>query len=163
MAESTVVRTKRDVTWIIQDAAAAHTYTPPVVPGNFSYEAALYDLVRIKDNGALYGVRKGDDQPLTCSFGTYLTDIGSATYATMPDLCEERGYVGTTWVSTTANASDVDTYDLIATIDGTLAGESDKTATFDDMIFRKSGGSFEYPATYDVSGESATSTKPTVA
>lgn len=162
MAESTVPRTKRDITWVIQDAAAAHTYTPPVVPGNFAYTAGLYDIVRILDNGSLYGVRKGDDVALTCSFGTFLTDIGSATDATMPDICEERGYVDTTWVSTTANLSDVDTYDLVATIDGTLAGESDKTLTFDDLVFR---GAFagEYPATYDVTAESATATKPTVA
>ena len=40
-----------------------------------------------------------------------------ATYATMPDICEERGYVGASWTSTTANASDVDTDDLVATVE----------------------------------------------
>jgi hypothetical protein len=161
MPESTVIRTKRDVTWVIQDAGAANSYTPPKVLGDFAYEAPLYDLVRILDNGSLDSLRKGDDQPTSVSWTQHLSDVGSTTYATIVDITEERGFFLTDWTSTTDLESDVLTSDLVATIDGTAFGEADKSLTFADMVFRGSK-SFGYPASISVSGESATATKPTL-
>jgi hypothetical protein len=163
MAESAAVRTLRDLVWTIQDAGAAHTYAPTVVQGDFAYSAPLYDLVRIRDAGDLYHVRKGDSQPVTLSFSAILTDIGkTATEATLPDICEERGWANSNWVNTSANETDVKTYNLILTYDGTFAGEADRTLTFPDMVFR---GSFTggYPNTYAVTAESATAYQPTLA
>jgi hypothetical protein len=163
MAESTVARTKRDLTLAYTDAGAAHSYVPPLPVGDFGYEAPLYGLTTIRNRGNLHGVRKGDEEPLTCSFTVTLTDVGSSTYATMPDLCEERGYIASTWVSTTDNESDVPTFDITATIDGASFGESDKTMTFPDMVSRQAGATFGDPAQYPVQATSATAIKPTVA
>lgn len=162
MAESTVVRTKRDLTWVIQDSGAANTYTPTVIVGDFGYSAPLYGVTQIRDNGALYGVRKADDEPVSCSWTQNLTDVGDATQFTIADVCEERGGWSTTATSTTNQASDVPTYNLVVTVDGTAFGESDKTMTFSNLFFRGSA-SFGDPATYSVTGTSATATKPTVA
>lgn len=165
MPESTAVRTKRDLVIVIQDDGAAHTpYTVTKEVGDFSYEAPLYDLLRIRDAGELDQARKGDDQPVTVSWTQHLRDIGhvSGNYATIVDITEEKGYVGSTWTSTQANLSDVKAWDQIVTVDGTFAGEADKSMTFADMVFRGSK-SFGYPAQIAVTGESITSTKPTVA
>jgi hypothetical protein len=158
MAESTTPKTKRDFAYVIQDLAGANTYSPPIQPGNFKYQAGMYDVVQIRNVGNLYTARKGDEQPVTCSFDVYLTDVGSATYATMPDICEERGFVATDWTSTIT--SDVDTYDLVGTMDGSVSGEPDKDLTFEDMVFRGSAD-IQYPAMYSVTGTSVTKTKPT--
>jgi hypothetical protein len=163
MPESVVPRTKRDLTWSWADAGAVHTYSPPIQVGDFAWEAPLYGLVRIRNRGDLVGVRKGDEEPLTCSATAILTDIGSSSYATLPDLCEERGYVASTWVSTTDGLSDVPTFDGIAAIDGASFGEADKTATFPDLVTRQAGASVGDPAQYPWQAESATATKPTVA
>lgn len=160
MAESTTVKTKRDFSWVIQDTAAAHSYVPPVQPGDFSYESGMYDVVQVRNIGELYSARKGDDQPVTCSFSVVLTDLGSSTYATLPDICEDRGYVSTAWSPTTV--SDVPTYDLVGLMDGSVSGEADQEITFPDMYFRGQAG-IQYPATYSVTATSVTANKPTVA
>lgn len=162
MPESTVVRTKKDLVIVIQDQGAAQTYTLDKIPGDFAYDAPLYDLVDILDNGDLGGVRKGDEQPVTVSFSAHLRDVGSGAHITLPDICEERGYWASNMTSTTAQTSDVPTEDLVVTVDGTAFGESDKSMTFEDMVLRGSA-SFQYPAQYSVTGRSTTKTKPTVA
>jgi hypothetical protein len=163
MAERSVAITKRDLTLTIYDAGAAHSYSPTVFVGDFKYEAPLHDTTRIRNAGALYGIRKGDDQPVKVSGTSVLTDVGDSTEYTMADLCEDRGAVASGWTSTTANLSDISTYDLVATVDGAVAGVADKTMTFDDLEFKSGGASFGDPAQYPWSGESATSNKPTVA
>lgn len=161
MPERTVPITKCDTTWVIQDAGAANSWTPLAAVGDFGYAAALYALTRIRNRCSLYGVRKGDEEPVTTSGTVNLTDAGSSTYATLPDICEEKGYVASTWTSTTASQSEVDTYDQVVTIDGSAFGVPDHTLTFPDMVFRGtfSGGD---PSTYAWTGESATANKPTV-
>lgn len=158
MAESTLPRTKRDFSFVIQDQGAGNTYTPPVQPGDFRYTAGMYDLVQVRNVGNLYLARKGDEQPVTCQFSAFLTDVGSASFTTLPDICEERGFVSTDWTSTTT--SDVPTYDLVGTMDGSVSGEADKDLTFEDMVFR-GNADIQYPATYSVQATSTTKTKPT--
>jgi hypothetical protein len=162
MPESVVARTKRDLVTTWSDAGAVHTYTPYLPVGDFGYEAPLYGTTRIRDRGNLVGIRKGDEEPVTCSMTVTLTDVGSSSYATLPDLCEERGYVAATWVSTTDGLSDVPTFDITNTIDGASFGEADKSMVFPDMVTRQAGASFGDPAQYPVQAESATATKPTV-
>ena len=163
MPESVVPRTKRDVVTSWTDAGGAHSYTPFLPIGDFGYEAPIAGLTRIRDRGTLAGVRRGDDEPVTCSGTVTLTDVGSGSYATLPDICEERGYVASAWVSTTDGLSDVPTFDIVVTIDGASFGEADKTMTFPDMVTRQAGASFGDPAQYPWQAESATATKPTVA
>lgn len=159
MAEPTLVRTKRDFTFSIQDSGGGNTYTPLVQPGDFRYTAGMYDVVQIRNNGDLYMARKGDEQPVTCQFSAYVTDVGSTLHATLPDICEERGYVASNWTSTTT--SDVPTYDLVGTMDGSVSGDPDKDLTFGDMYFRGSAD-LQYPGTYTVTATSTTATKPTL-
>lgn len=158
MPESTFPRTKRDFSFVIQDLGGAHSYTPPVQPGDFKYQAGMYDVVQIRNVGNLYTARKGDEQPVTCSFTTYMTDLGSASYATMRAICEEDGFVASDWDPTIT--SDVLTFDLVGTMDGSVSGEADKDLTFEDMYFRGSAD-VQYPATYAVTATSVTKTKPT--
>lgn len=162
MAESTVVRSKKDLTLTVQDSGASNTYSPTSWQGDFSYEAGLYNVVDILDNGALDNVRQGDEIPVSCSWTQNLTDPGDGTEFTIPDICEERGGWNSTATSTTNQQNDVFTQDVVVTVDGTAFGEADKSVTFSDMILRGSA-TFGYPASYAVSGRSATAIKPTVA
>lgn len=163
MPESTAVRTKKDVAVVIQDNGGSNTYTLSKHVGDFNYDAPLYDLVDVLDNGDMDIVREGDQKPVTCGFTAHLRDVGdSAAYATLPDICEERGWVASNWTSTTNQQTEVPTRDILVTVDGTVFGESDKTMTFSDMILRGSA-TFGYPASYSVTARSATATKPTVA
>ena len=162
MAESPIVRTKKDVAIVIQDNAAALSYSPTSNIGNFSWDTPMYDLVDIRDNGVLDGVRRGDDQPTTFSFGVNLTDVGDSSEITLPDICTDSGYWGSNATSTTNQESDVPTVDVLITVDGTAFGEADKTMTFADCVLRGSG-SAEYPAQYTVTGRTVKSIKPTIA
>lgn len=162
MPESVVPRTKRDITISWADAGAAHTYTPPIQVGDLAYEATLYSATIIRDRGSLVSARKGDDEPVTCSGTAILTDPGSSAYATLPDICEERGYFASTWVSTTDGLSDIPTTDHTWTIDGASFGEADKTMLFPDVYTRQAGASFGDPANYPWQCTSVNATKPTV-
>lgn len=161
MPESQIARSKRDFTWIITDGGVA-SYVAPIKVGDFGYTAELYDAVDILDNDTQRGVRKGADKPLGLSFTVVLTDVGSSTYLTMPDICEERGFAASGCTSTTALQSDVFTWDFTGTMDGSAFGEADKSMLFPDVYFRQGGATFGTPAQYPVVGRSATATKPTV-
>jgi len=151
MAESTVAHTKRDLVLTFIDKAAAHSYVVANEPGDFAYAAPGYGTTRILDRGEHATPRRGDAQACTTSFSAYYKDAGSATYATLPDICQNTNYVGSTWTSTLDGVSDEITFDLAVTIDGTYAGEADKTLTFDDMSFRGSMSDGD-PSTYAVTG-----------
>lgn len=149
MAESTVVRHKRDGVIILKSSGGSFTYTVAYEEGNFSFDIPLETVENYLDRGRLAdsvggtpSIRKGDDQPITGSFTAYLRDIGDtgATYATLPDIGVRftSGYVATNWTSTIGNASDVETITIDFTIDGTPFGESDKTLSFTFAVIRTS-------------------------
>lgn len=162
MAESPVPRSKRDLLITVTDDGAGNTYTVSKEPGDFTYDAPLYDLVLLRDNGVLFGARKGDDQPVTWGWSIHMRDAGSSTDATLPDIAEERGWWSSNATSTTNQESDVPTYDTNVTIDGSAFGEADQTMVFADGVLRGSGTLGAYPANYAVQGTSVTATKPTV-
>lgn len=162
MPERLIPVTKCDITWALQDAGAAHTYSPPAELGDFAYAAPLYDLTRILNRCSLYEVRKGNEQPLTVTFTSHLTDLGSSTYATLPDICEEKGYVAANWTSTRASSTEVLCFDQVLVVDGASFGIPDHTLTFPDMVFRGAATVGGDPGSYAVTGESATAIKPTV-
>lgn len=162
MAESAIPRTKHDVSLQISDAGAALTYTIGKQPGDFAYTAPGYGTVDILDNGVPAGVRRGDGAPAAFSFSVHLADVGSTTYATMPDICEQRGYWASTAVSTLDGETDEPTADLTATIDGSKFGEADKSLVFEDALFRSGGADFGALASYKVTGRCATAMAPTL-
>jgi hypothetical protein len=143
MAESTVVRVKRDGQILLADSGAAHTYTVAYEPGDFGYnvpDSSVNQFLDRGEMGATPTVRIGDDAPMTGSFTAYLRDLGDtgAAYATLLDVAHRYAakYVATNWVSTLGANSDVFTITISLTIDGSPFGESDKTVTFPFSVFR---------------------------
>lgn len=145
-AESTYVRVKRDGQILLADSGAAHTYPVAYEPGDFGYTVADYAVNHFLDRGILGttpSIRGGDEAPMTGSFSAYLRDLGDvsgAAYASLLDVCHRylTKYVASTWVSTMGAAHEVMTITISLTIDGTFAGEADKTVTFPFSVLRAS-------------------------
>jgi len=160
MAESTVVRVKRDGQTAILDSGGANTYTVSYEPGDFSYDSPQEGVNLFLDRGVIGGtpsLRYGDDAPMTFSFSAYLRDLGDTgvAYATLLDICHvyAGGHVATTWTSTLGVASDVKTWTVTLTIDGASFGEADKTLTFKYAVLRASVSEGD-PDSISVSGTS---------
>ena len=132
MAESTVIRTKRD--GIIAYTDGVNTYTVAYEPGDFKLSVPLETIIHNMDRGRITtvpGIRNGDDQPMTFSHSAYLRDIVSASYATLTDVAVvfASGYVASTWNSTIGTASDAKTWTTNFTVEGSDFGGSDVTLT----------------------------------
>lgn len=161
MPESTVVRTKRDGQIAILDSGGANSYVITHEAGDFSYDCPAEAVNLFLDRGvigATPSIRLGDDQPMTVGFSAYLRDLGDTTgvgYETLLDICHiyASGYVDTTWVSTMGTNSDVITWTVTLTIDGSAFGEADKTLTFNFCSLRASVSEGD-PDTINVSGTS---------
>jgi hypothetical protein len=148
MAESTILRTKRDGQIVISDNAGANSYTLAYEPGDFSYTIPDQTTVNTLDRGifgATPSLRPGDDQPMTLGFSAHQRDVGDTggAYATLEDILYRYtgGYVDTNWVSTMGANADFFTVTVALTIDGAIAGEADKTLTFN--FVRLTGGASE--------------------
>lgn len=148
MAESTIIRTKRDGQILIVDSGAAHTYTVAYEPGNFSFDVPDRTILNFLDRGEMPttpSIRLGDDQPMTLAFSAYLRDIAdinaTGTYATLLDvaLIFSSGYVDDNWTSTIGTSSDVTTWTVTWTVDGSAFGEIDRTLTFSYVVLRAKG------------------------
>lgn len=161
MAESTLIRTKRDGVIVI---TAGTSYTVAYEEGNFQFDVPRETVEMYLDRGLMASsiggtpsVRKGDEQPMTLSFSAYMRDIGDTAnaYATLMDILFRyaSGAVATLWVSTLGSNSDEFTFTVSIAFDGTIFGESDKTLTFKFVSLR--GGAAEgSPNTVNVSGTS---------
>lgn len=143
MAESLIVRTKRDVQWLFADNGAAHTYTPSKEPGDGTYNVPDYTIVHVTDRGvigAIPDIRIGDEQVMTGGFSVYLRDFGDTanSYASFVELCHRYvgRYVENNWVSTMGANSDVFTITISCTVDGSPFGEADRTITFPFCVLR---------------------------
>jgi hypothetical protein len=157
VAESTLVRVKRDVQMLLSDLGAAHTYTPNWMPGDLSWAGGEFEVVsslNLGDFGATPSLRKGNEQPFTGSFSVFLRDVGdtSNAYATMLELCSPVAsrYVAANWISTLGASADVFTVTLTVTIDGSFAGEADKSLTFTFVVLRLGGVQMGDPSTQTV-------------
>lgn len=167
MAESGVVRTKRD--WLITVGDGTNIYTIAKEIGDFNWDVPLASTNLFLDRGAIGAVpdiRKGDDQPMTLGWSQFLRDLGdttsTATYQTILDLLHElaSGYTEENWTSTIGLASDVKTWTVKATCDGASFGETDKTYTFPYCVLRGSVANGD-PDTVTVSATSY-ALKPTL-
>jgi hypothetical protein len=157
VAESDKVRTKRDVQMLISDLGGSHTYTPAWMPGDLSWAGGEYEVISTLDKGdftSTPSLRKGNEQPLTGAFSVFLRDVGDTAnaYATMAELCAPitGRYVATTWVSTLGATADVFTVTLTVTIDGSFAGEADKSLTFTYVVLRSGGTQTGDPSTQTI-------------
>ena len=157
MAESEKLRTKRDVQMLLADLGAVHTYTPAWMPGDLSLAGGEYEVISTLDKGdftATPSLRKGNEQALTGSYTVYQRDVGDLanSYATMNELCAPIAgrYVATNWVSTLGANADVFTVTLTVTIDGSFAGEADKSLTFTYVVLRSGGVQTGDPSTQTI-------------
>lgn len=132
MAESTVVRNKRDGQILITDGT--RTYTIDKEVGDFALNVPDTTVSLYLDRGSIGStpsIRNVDDQPITGSFTAYQRDLPNGSYATLTDIAWAISgkYVNSNWTSTMGTNSDVFTVTIQYTIDGTAFGEADKTIT----------------------------------
>jgi hypothetical protein len=157
MAESTVVRTKRDISIGITDGT--RTYTVAYEPGDFSLEIPRESISNFLDRGVMPSVpsiRLLDDQPMTFSFSAYERDwVSAAGHVTLLDLNVffASKYAATNWTSTIGTASDVDTLSVNLTQEGSDFGEADITIRLPYAVIRASRADGD-PNTISVSGTS---------
>ena len=160
MAESQIIRTKRDAQILHYDLASVHTYTVSREAGDFQVDAPGEAVSLFLARGVISDIpdiRYGDEQPITFGYSAHLRDLGDTdadpAYATLPDLCfRYRGkYVDRYWISTTWGYSDVFTVGTNYTLDGSAFGEADKTMTLPHCVIR---GGFQEgdPSTINVTG-----------
>lgn len=156
MAESTIIRTKRDV--IIAYTDGSNTYTVAYEPGDLSADFPLETINNYLDRGVMPttpSIRKGDDQPMTFTHTAHLRDAVSAAHATLLDLAVRfaSGYVATNYTSTIGTSSDEFTFTLNVTVEGSNFGGSDVTLTWAFCSIRASIAEGD-PSTVSINGTS---------
>ncbi len=167
MAESTVVKTKRDGIISIADNsgfAGGNVLTVAYEPGDFAFTVAKTTRNDFLDRGRLTpSVRFGDDQPVTGTFSAYFREATDAAVDTLMDLLNESGNVDSTYVSTLGANAEVFACDVRLTIEGTDHGDgADHTITITDCSFDYSFAEGD-PDMISVNWRSHTDTRPTLA
>ena len=127
MAESTVVKNKRDGTIEFSDLLGANTFTVAFEQGDLSLTIPGTTVSNYLDRGTMVpSLRLVDDQPITGSFTAYLRDFSDGGYATLMELITLTGDVGANWTSTGSAGSvvaDVFLVDLTWTVEGVIHGD----------------------------------------
>ncbi len=126
MAESTIVKTKRDGTILITDLGAVNAYTIAFEAGDISITVPGRTVNLFLDRGVMAdppAIRYGDDQPMTGTFTAQLRDTTDAAVETLLDIINQTGFVGASWVSTGGANAEVLTVDLTWTIEGSALGD----------------------------------------
>ena len=127
MAESTIVKNKRDGTLTILDNAGANAYIIAYEAGDTSIAIPARSVSAYLDRGRLGAtpaLRYGDDAPITGSFTAMLRDVSDATDVTLAEFLFNSGQVGSAYVSTLGASSEVKTYTLRWDIEGTDHGDA---------------------------------------
>lgn len=127
MAESTIVKTKRDGTLTIYDNGRSNSYTVSFEAGDFSLSIPGRQANVFPDRGvfgATPSVRWGDDQPMTGSFTAYLRDGNDAAVAALINILTETGWWASNAVSTLGTNAEVKTWELLYTFEGTDHGDA---------------------------------------
>jgi len=152
MAESNAVRTKQDAIITITDGTT--TYTVAKEAGDLNASIPGYNLTAPLDRGRFTTsptIRRGDDQPISIGFSIYLRDLPNATNLTLPDLCMDLSGTVAAGMTTTTTDSDVRTWTVTYTIDGTWNGEADRGLTFPNTVLRATMQEGD-PSTISVTG-----------
>ena len=143
MAESTIVKTKRDGTITFLDNGGVNSYTVAYEAGDFSFDIPGPAVGNFLDRGRFPAgnpsIRLTDDAPMTGSFTAYLRDVSDATDVTLMEILAQSGAVSTTWVSTMGATGEVFTLSLRFTISGLVHGDpSDHILEFPHAVIRGS-------------------------
>ena len=135
MAESTIVKTKRDGTLTFSDLAAANTYTVAFEAGDLTIDIPGPTVSNYLDRGRFTSppsIRHIDDQPISGSFTAYLRDISDAVDETLFEIIAQSGFVGSTWTSRMGANGEVFTLLLTWDLEGTDHGDVDGVAAPSD-------------------------------
>ena len=119
MAESTVAKTLRDGTLVVNDGTPVTplTYTVSFENGDFSGTFPKADRVVIRDRHAVAGLRKGADPIPTFSFSVHMREFTDGSATTLVDVIEKTGNWAAAKTTSTAAFEQV-LYDVVLTIAG---------------------------------------------
>ncbi len=138
MAESTIVKTKRDGTLTFIDGSGVpNTFTVAFEAGDLSITIPGPTVNNFLDRGRMTvnpSIRYGDDQPVTGTFTAYLRDFddgGTGTDTTLAEIITQSG-VASGWTSTMGANGEVFTLTLLWNIAGVIHGDpADHTCQLD--------------------------------
>lgn len=136
MAESTVVKVRRDGTITILDGAGSPlSYTVAYENGDLSYTEDKAGRIVIRDRGTIVGLRSGDDPVQSLSFSVHLRSLAiTATNATLIDVIQRTG----AWAAATSTGGtgyEPFLCTVKITIEGTDLGDgADHVATFAKVL-----------------------------
>lgn len=130
MAESSIVKTKRDGTLVIADNAGANSLTIAFEAGDLSLTIPGPTVSNYLDRGRFSSppsLRYIDDQPITGTFTAYLRSFGDDAdpdaVAVLAEIIAQQGFVASDWVSTLGVNGEVQCYTLTWTVEGTDHGD----------------------------------------
>ena len=126
MAESDVVKTRRDATIRFFDATAVTPldYTFTVEEGSYQYTPGSPDRIVVRDRHAIAGLRKGADPIGQISFSIHFREFTNAVAdGTAIDFLEARGAYAAR-VSTASAAYEFNLFDVEYTVEGTDHGDA---------------------------------------
>lgn len=135
MAESTIVKTKRDGLLTFRDGTTPtpEEYVVSFEAGDLNIAIPGRTVNLFLDRGVMAdppSIRYGDDQPMTGTFTAQFRDATDAAVATLMDILTQSGFVDSTWVSTMGANGEVKTFTLEWQIEGTDHGDpADHTLT----------------------------------
>ena len=93
MAESTVVKVRRDGTIKLKDGST-NTYTVAYENGDLSFDGgSKADRIVIRDRGTIVGLRKGDDPVPSLTFTTMMRDFHDNSAGSLIDFLDNSGPV----------------------------------------------------------------------
>ena len=128
MAESTVVKVRRDGTIKLKDGSS-NTYTVAYENGDLSFDGgSKADRIVIRDRGTIVGLRKGDDPVPSLTFTTMMRDFHDNSAGSLIDFLDNSGPV----VLTSSGGTGYEQFlvDIEFTVEGTSHGDSnDHVAT----------------------------------
>jgi hypothetical protein len=125
MAESNVVKTRRDATIRLDDGTGTPlTYTVTIEEGTYQYTPGKPDRIVVRDRHAIAGLRKGADPIGQASFSVHFREFTNAALdGTLIDFLEQRSKFAS-FISTASSAYEFKLFDLIYTVEGTDHGDA---------------------------------------
>ena len=122
MAESTVVKVRRDGTIILKDGGS-NTYTVAYENGDLSFDGgSKADRIVIRDRGTIVGLRKGDDPVPSLSFTVMMREFHDNSAGSLIDFLDNSGPVSLT--SSGGTGYEQFLIDIEFTVEGTSHGDA---------------------------------------
>jgi len=140
MAESTIVKTKRDGTITIEDGTSPtpQSYTVAFEAGDLSIAIPGRTVNLYLDRGVMTSppaIRYGDDTPMTGSFTAQFRESTDAAVEALTDFLTLGGFVGASWVSRGGANAEVQTFRITWELEGTDHGDaSDHSIACDHCV-----------------------------